>query len=236
MGVAADVEGLDPIERVEMFEWDAKVLTGKPEDILRWHPGTTVTGAPIIWQGLRYEPMPIVAEGFERNASGTLPRPTLRISNIEGLASLYIRSLGGALGAKVTRKRTLGKYLDAVNFPNGNPYADPTTYFPDDTYFVSRKSAENAIALELELAVKFDVAGVRLPRRQVISATCQWHYRGPECTYAGPPVQDVYGNPIPPSTLPDECKKTLTACQARFGANGILMTSAFPASQLGRAQ
>lgn len=236
MGVAADVEGLSPVERVEMFEWNAEILTGNPDDILRWHPGTTVTHGAITWQGLEYQPMPIIAEGFERNASGTLPRPTLRVSNIQGLVGHYIRSIGGALGAKVTRKRTLGKYLDAVNFPGGNPYADPTTHFPDESYFVSRKAAENALLLEMELAVKFDVAGVRLPRRQVIAATCQWIYRGPECSYAGPPVQDVFGNPIPPSALPDECRKTLDACRARFGANGVLRTSAFPASQLGRAQ
>lgn len=230
MGVASDVAGLDPVERVEMFEWNAQVITGSASDILRWHPGTTVTNAPIVWQGLVYNPMPIEASGFERNASGTLPRPTLRASNIGGMLGAYVRSIGGALGAKVTRRRTLGKYLDAVNFPSGNPYADPTTYFPDEVYYVSRKSSENAIWIEMEMAVRFDVAGIKLPRRQVLAATCQWVYRSAECSYAGPVVNDpVYGTV-------DKCSKSLDACRARFGANGVLRTSAFPGSLLGKAE
>jgi len=235
MGVAADVAGLDPVERVELFEWDAKVLTGSDADILRWHPGTTVTDGPIVWQGKTYNPMPIEATGFERNAAGTLPRPTLRVANIGGVVGAYVRAIGGALGARVVRRRTLGKYLDAVNFPNGNVYADPATFFPDEIYYVSRKAAENSIWLEMELAARFDVAGIMLPRRQVIAATCQWVYRSAECSYAGPPVQDINGNPTS-DPAKDACRKTLTACQARFGSNGVLRTSAFPASLLGKSQ
>jgi lambda family phage minor tail protein L len=233
MGVAADVAGLDPVERVEMFEWDAQIITGKPADILRWHPGTTVTDQPIVWQGKTYNPMPIEATGFERNGAGTLPRPTLRASNIGGMLGAYVRSIGGALGARVTRRRTLGKYLDAVNFPKGNTYADPNTFFPDEIYYVARKAAENPIWLEMELAARWDVANIMLPRRQVVAATCQWVYRSAECSYAGPPVQDIYGKPTTDPTK-DACRKTLNACQARFGANGVLRTSAFPASTLAR--
>lgn len=231
MGAASDVAGLSPVERVEMFEWDAKVITGSDNDILRWHPGTTVTDAPIVWQGKTYNPMPIEASGFERNASGTLPRPTLRVANISGMVGAYIRSIGGALGARVIRRRTLGKYLDAVNFPGGNPYADPTTFFPDEVYYVSRKTSENAIWIEMELAAKFDLAGTKLPRRQVLAATCQWLYHSVECGYpvGAPIVNDpVFG-------YVDQCSKTLAACKARFG-NGALRTSAFPGSMLGKAQ
>jgi lambda family phage minor tail protein L len=233
MTIAQDVNGVGTVARVEMFELDATAL-GEPE-ILRWHPGTTVLDQPIIWQGLTYNPYAIQAGGFTRNASGTLARPTLRASNIGGLLGGYLRSLGDALGAKVTRRRTLGKYLDAINFIDGNPYADPTAEFPTEIYYVARKSAENAVYVEVELAVKFDVAGVQLPRRQVIAGTCQWVYRSAECSYAGPPVQDIYGNPTSDPNK-DQCRKTLDACKARFGANGVLRTSAFPSSMLGRAQ
>lgn len=236
MTVTKDVTALTPVARIEMFEWDASIITGNPADLLRWHPGTTITNAPITWQGLIYNPLPIEASGFERNAQGTLPRPTLRASNVVmgdlGSMGAYIRSIGGALGAKVTRKRTLGKYLDAVNFPGGNPYADPTTYFPDEVYYVSRKNSENAIWIEMELAVKFDLAGTKLPRRQVMASLCQWVYRGTECSYPknAPIVNDpVYG-------MVDMCSKSLEACTARFGANGVLRTSAFPGAMLGKAQ
>lgn len=245
MPASLDVAGLSPVQRVEMFIFDANEIMGntdpaKEEDFrLRWHPGTTVTEQPIWWQGKQFQPMPIEAEGFERAASGTLPRPKLRIANIGGLSGALLRQMRGGLGAKITRKRTLGKYLDAVNFPSGNPYADPTTHFPDEVYYLARKSSENAIWLEVELAVKFDVAGIRLPRRQVMASTCQWIYRSTECSYAGPPVQDINGNPLPPNPDPnpaDQCRKTLEACKARFGANGVLRTSAFPGSTLATAR
>lgn len=231
MGVRRDVSQLGTNELVEMFVWDDTVIGGV--NVIRWHPGTTITEQPIVWQGVTYEPMAIEADDFEMNASGKLPRPKVRAANIGGALGAYLRTMEDGIGAKVTRKRTFGQYLDAVNFPGGNPYANPNTAFPDEIYFVSRKALENPIFVEIELAVPFDVEGVILPRRQVIAGTCQWVYRGPECGYAGPPVQDIEGNPTSDPAL-DRCRKTLAACKARFGQLGILRTSAFPASMLTR--
>jgi lambda family phage minor tail protein L len=121
--------------------------------------------------------------------------------------------------------------MDAVNFPDGNPDADPNAHFPDDLFYVARKSSENAIFVELELAVSYDVIGVNLPRRQVIAGTCLWVYRSPDCGYAGPPVETIDGLPTSDINL-DRCRKTLAACKARFGQNNPLNTSAFPASSL----
>jgi lambda family phage minor tail protein L len=232
MGVAADVAGLDPVEVVEMYVWDATAI-GDTEPPIRWHPGTTVAGTAIIWQGNSYQPMPIKGTNYERAGTGALPRPRLEASNIGGYVGEYLRRINNGLGAKVTRKRTLGKYLDAANFPGGNPEADPTAQFPDEIFYVARKMSENAIAVVMELAVRFDLQGVQIPRRQVIAGTCQWVYRSAECSYAGPPVEDINGNPTSDPAL-DKCRKTVSACKARFGANGVLRTSAFPASMLGR--
>lgn len=228
--VRSDVTQLGAMQLVEMFVYDASAFGG---DVFRWHPGLSPTDGAIVWQGVTYEPFPIEAEGFEVSATGKLPRPTLRAANIGGELGAYLRKWKDGLGAKVTRKRTLGKYLDAVNFPTGNPYANPATSFPDDIFFVARKTMENPIFVELELAVKFDVSGVMLPRRQVLAGICQWRYRSAECSYAGPPVQDVNGNPTT-DPAKDECRKTLDACKARFGQYGELRTSAFPASLLVR--
>lgn len=225
MTVRTDVAQLGPLELVEMYVWDATALGDA--QIIRWHPGTTVSDVPIVWQGNTYEPMPIESSGFELTQAGKLPRPTLQASNIGGVLGAYLRSMSDALGAKVTRKRTLGKYLDAVNFPDGNPYANPASSFPDDVYYVARKVTENPVFIEIELAVKFDVEGVMLPRRQVIAGTCQWVYRSAECSYAGPPVLN---DPVFPGV--DVCGKTLDSCKLRFGQYGVLRTSAFPASLL----
>ncbi|MCA1404701.1 phage minor tail protein L [Ensifer sp. IC3342] len=226
-----DVQQLAPLEMVEMFVWDDRPIGGTT--VFRWHPGTTETGSPITWQGVTYEPFPIEIEGLEVSAVGKLPRPTVRAANTGGVLGAYLRSMSDALNAKLTRKRVFGKYLDAVNFPGGNPYANPSAGFPDEIFYVAKKVSENPIFVEIELAVRFDVDGVMLPRRQVLADICQWAYRSAECSYAGPPVEDIYGNPTTDATK-DQCRKTLDACRARFGQKGVLRTSAFPASLLMR--
>jgi lambda family phage minor tail protein L len=216
-----------------MFEFDCSDLSGVQNDILRWHPGTTFDGQPVYWQGNRYEPIPVEAEGFEIPSTGKLPRPRLRAANLGGELGAFLRSIKDGLKAKVTRKRTLAKYLDARNFPQGNPNADPNAHFPDEIYFVSRKTSENAVFVEIELAAAFDVEGIMLPRRQVLASVCNWQYRSAECSYAGDPVQDIDGNPTA-DPAKDRCRKTLDACRARFGASAALPYGAFPASILVR--
>ena len=227
MGVRKDVGLLAPMEIVEMFVLDFTAAGG--ESIFRYHPGTKVNYFPIVWQGVTYEPLPIEATGFEMTATGKLPRPTMRVANIGGAIGNYLRSVNDGLNAKITRKRTLGKFLDAVNFPDGNPNADPDAGFPDEIFYIARKASENPVYVEVELAVPFDVEGIFLPRRQVIAGTCQWIYRSVECTYAGAPVLN---DPVFPGE--DKCSKSLTACKRRFGEWGVLPTSAFPASLLTR--
>jgi lambda family phage minor tail protein L len=230
MTVRQEIASLKTLEIIEMFVFDASTVKGPkpdPAPLLRWHPGTTQDSQPIVWQGESYLPYPISSEGFETTSQGTLPRPHFRMSNIGGTIGEFLKGMGDGLGATITRKRTLSKYLD------GQPDADPTAAFPDEIYYVARKISANPIEIVLEAAVAFDVQGVTLPRRQVIAGTCQWVYRGAECGYTGPPVQDINGNPTA-SLANDRCRKTLDACKARFGTNGILRTSAFPASLLVR--
>lgn len=62
---------------------------------------------------------------------------------------------------------------------------DPTAFFPDDVYYIDRKSNENKQFIEFELASVLDLAGVKLPRRQIIQNICPWKYRGAECGWTG---------------------------------------------------
>ena len=74
-------------------------------------------------------------------------------------------------GAVVTRIRTLAKFIDASNFADGqNPNADPSAEFPREIYYIDRKSAENRDLVSWELAAVFDLAGVRVPKRQCTRA------------------------------------------------------------------
>ena len=63
------------------------------------------------------------------------------------------------------------KSLTGIDLESGqNPFgtADSTATFPDEVFFIDRKSAENRAEVVFELAASFDLDGVRLPKRQVL--------------------------------------------------------------------
>ena len=172
----------------------------------------------IVWDGQSYLRFPIEVDGFEWNGTGQLPRPTLRVSNIFGTITGLILSLPRGLeGAKVTRIRTLLRYLDDINFPGGtSPYTpDPTAEFPQEIYYVDRKVKETRDLIELELAAVFDLVNVRAPKRQC-SNFCPWEYRGAECNYTGTAFFNE-NDEVVPTLAEDKCGKRISSCTLRFG-------------------
>lgn len=225
MAISSDIQKLAPGAIVDLFELDATALGGV---VTRFHAGVNELGNDVVWDGDTYTRFPIEADGFEWNGKGALPRPKIRAANITGLIGALARELQDLIGAKVTRRRTFVKYLDAVNFTGGvNPTADPNCGFPDEVWYVDRKSAENGLYVEWELAAAFDVAGVLLPRRQCIQNVCTWAYRGAECGFAGGAVADK--NDVPTTVLGDDaCGKRLGSCKLRFGVYSELPFGGFP--------
>ena len=234
MSIASDIQKLDPGVLVEVFKLDA---TGIGGGVFHFHAGTNGLQNDLVWQGVTYTRYPVEAEGFELKATGTAPRPKLRASNIGGVLGRAIHDVDDLVGAKITRKRTFLRYLDAVNFEGGNPSADPNVSFSDDVYFVDRKVTENKVMIEWELVSAMDLAGVKLPNRQIIANVCPWKYRGPECNYTGGPVADYADTP---TTDPDydNCGHRLSSCRLRFdktnSGDGILRFGGFPAAGLVR--
>lgn len=228
MTIRADIQSLVASAIIELFELDATLLGATR--MFYFHAGTNALSANVMWQGISYVAMPIEATGFEWSGKGQLPRPKMRVANVDGLFGALAAQYAGLLGAKITRRKTLAKFLDAVNFAGGvNPAADPTQSLPDEVYFVDRKAAENAVFLEFELASAMDLPGVTLPRRQFIANTCTWRYRSAECGYAG---AAMYGSNDRPTNLSanDICGKRITSCKARFGAYAVLPFGGFPGS------
>lgn len=212
MTLLADLQSLDPGATVELFVLDSTAISGG--SVVRFHAGTNQVGTAIVWQGNTYSPFPVQAEGFEISGKGTLPRPTITVANVDGTVGLLVRDLEDLVGATLTRKRTLVKYLDAVNFTGGvNATADPTQEMDDDVYLVERKSAETKDVITFELASAMDVHGVRIPRRLIQATICPWVYKGTECGYAGGLAS---------------CDFTLTDCKAHFGASADLPFGGFP--------
>lgn len=224
MTITAEIQSLAPTALIELFVLDTSNLEGG--GIFRFHAGTNSLQQPVVWQGLTYQPLPIEVEGFDVSSQGTLPRPKIRVANVQGLFSAVAAENDDLVGCKVTRKRTFARYLDAVNFPNGNAYADQHQYLPDDLYFVEQKTSETRYVIEWELSSAFDLVGVQLPRRQIIQGTCMWRYRSSECGYVGNNFFDV--NDKPTTSNKDVCGKRLNSCKKRFGYAELLPFGGFP--------
>lgn len=229
MTIASDIQLLAPGSLIELFVLD---LTSVGSSVLYFHTGLNNMLSSVVWQGITYTAMPMQFEGWELSGKGQLPRPKARVSNATGLIGTYCKSFNDLVGARLTRKRTFVKYLDAVNFAGGvNPTADPNVHFADDVYFVDRKAVENKTMVEFELAAAFDVQGIALPRRQFIQNVCAWKYKSPECGYAGTAYFLSDDTPTANPVL-DVCGKRLNSCKARFGTHNPLPFGGFPATGL----
>lgn len=222
--ISEDIQQLAPSAIIDLFVIDSTNIDGG--EIIRWHNGVNELGSNITWAGDTYTRLPIEAGGFAKKSAGTLPRPTLSIANVSGVTGAYSASLDDLIGAKVTRIRTFVKYLDAVNFSAGNLQADPNVAFDNEVWTVDRKASENGIFILFELAASFDLAGVKLPRRQVIQNICSWKYRSAECGYTGGAVAKA--DDAATSILSeDACGKRTTSCKLRFDENVALPYGGF---------
>ena len=193
----SELQKINPRNIVELFQLQLDTTIHGADTTYYFHNGVSENNnGNLIFDSVEYTRMPIEANGFEFNGK-QLPRPTLKISNILGTFTTILLTLPQGLeGAKVTRIRTLERYIDHINFdigdilleddsellqendslvsqessdnPHGTP--DPTATFPNEVYYIDRKSKENRDMIEFELAASFDLNGVRLPKRQVLPA------------------------------------------------------------------
>lgn len=199
---------------IELFEIEVGGST------YRFSNDTNESGGDIVWQGQTYTTLPVEAGGFEFNVNGKLPRPSLRIANVNQFIGGITRDNDDLVGCKVTRRRTFAKFLDAVNFVGGNPTADATAELPVDIYYVERKVSENKFQIEWELAAALDLSGVMLPARQIMANLCPWTFKGAECGYTGGETT---------------CSKTLQRCEEIWGEGTVLPYGGFPAAGLRRS-
>jgi len=230
--VYADLSGLALNAIIELFELHYDNTLHGSTDILRFHAGSNAdVDGNIVWSGNSYVRLPIKAEGFEYANTGTLPRPTLTVANLNGgitalLLGVNATTPGNDLtGAKIKRIRTLKRFLD------GETAADPYATFPVEEWFVDRKASETRDVVSFELASKFDLDNKQLPNRQVVANICQWEYKSSECSYSGSDFFDVNDDSVS-TTAQDKCGKRLSSCKKRFGDNGELPFGSFPGAGL----
>ena len=184
----SELQKINPSSIVELFQLELITAIHGSNTKYYFHNGTNTNGnTNLIFNNIEYTKMPIEAEGFEFNGKQT-PRPRLRISNILGTFTTILLTLPQGLeGAKVTRVRTLARYVDNSNFTGGqillengsnllledgfaidmdqgiNPFGtpDPTATFDEQIFIIDRKTTENREIIEFELAATYDIHGVR---------------------------------------------------------------------------
>mgnify|MGYP003121981775 FL=1 len=145
--------------------------------VFLFHAGNNMKDSgDIVWQSNTYTRMPCQASGFKYSGKGLLPRPTLTFSNLLGTITTIILRVNETTPfidlqrSKVTRRRTLSRFLDATNFSsNINPFGtpDPTAELPREVYFIDKKTTENRDIVEFEMVTSFDLAGVGAPKKLV---------------------------------------------------------------------
>ena len=201
--LAEELLRLAPSAIIDLFEIDLTVELNGVKDTLRYHAGKNGLTEDIKFGGETYPAVPVEIDGFEFSSKGTLPRPTLRVANVNNAITSLIL-LYNPLAAKVRRIRTFAKFIDKTNFQSGvNPFftkesdveaalttqsgdilveqtendtADPNAKIVE-TWYIDRISSENQQFVEFELAPKLDLTNLALPRR-TIEEFCPWRYRG----------------------------------------------------------
>ena len=182
MTIEADIQQGWHDAIVEMYDIDLTSITGDVDDIFYFTNQLKEDGTKVVWKTKTYEPLPILSAGYDRNTNGQIAQPTLTVANVLGTFTQVVRSYDDLVGGKVTRRRTLQKYLD------GSPQADTLQEFPVDIFYIERKTQETALTITWQLGSVLDLEGVRLPRRVITQNLCLWKYRGSECGYTGAPV------------------------------------------------
>ena len=209
---------------------------------MHYHAGKNGLTEDIKFGGKTYPAVPVEIDGFEFSGKGTLPRPTLRVANVNNAITSLIL-LYNPLAAKVRRIRTFAKFIDTTNFQNGvNPFftkesdvedalttqngdtlteqSENDTADPDskivETWYIDRISSENPQFVEFELAPRLDLTNLALPRR-TIEEFCPWTYRGGrECPYVDDACFTIDDQPITTGTQAE--KEAADVCGKRLSS------------------
>jgi len=225
--IASDIQLLEQDAIVTLFELDAQRFGS---GILRFS-NSVVDGHGPIFGGVEYTPLPIKADGFAWNSSGTIPRPTLTMASKDLVFISLVVSADDLVGCPVKRIRTYRKYLDDGSSPN------PEAMFPPDHYVVEKKTSQKRTQIQFELSAKMDQQGRMIPNRQVLRDSCthrfrywangRWNYAGVTCPYSAAQMFKANGE-LTSNPLEARCGKRVSDCKKHFGSNAVLPFYGYP--------
>lgn len=244
MSINTQIQKLEPGAEIMLFELDGSEFGA---EALRFH-GHAIPHTPqelaaaganadqlpaksIWWQGQEYSAWPVQISGIEANGNGTAVRPKFSAGNVTGSITALCLAFDDLANFQLTIRETLAEYLDAENFPDGNPEADPTQE-SISVWYIDQKSAEDNEAVTWELASPGDVGNEAVGRQ--MTTLCHWcmtgGYRGPDCGYTGP-YFDIDDNPTD-DPAKDQCAGLYRSCNKRWGQGNQLPIGGFPAVSL----
>lgn len=196
---SADLQGLQGDAIIDLMILDLLPLDptiSSQERYIRFVNWVVNDGQPVQYGGLTYTAVPFKATGFSLQTDGVPPTPSLTISNIGLEFTALVNRWDDLVGAKLTRRRVLARYLDSSSSPDAN------AHWPDELWTVQQKETENKLFVSFKLSTAFDLDGITLPRRRALRYTCPWIYRGEGCDYIGPPVANAKDEPLTSSADP----------------------------------
>ena len=195
---------------LDLWELDLTALGGPR---FFFHDGLNEKGEPVVWQGRVYSPYSMLGNGFEFNGKGPASRPSIKISNLFGLITGMAEDYDGLVGVKVVRRQVYVCFLDAVNFIDGNPQANPSEEVIS-RYEIEQLSELTSETATFTLSIPTETDGAQFPSRTMLADICSWAYRSAECGYTGSAVADEFDQP---TTNPgkDKCGKCRRSCELR---------------------
>jgi len=226
--IKQEIQKLAPDALVALYELDATIVGGS---IYHFCEYATTSGSVIEFGGVSYSPLPVELTDYEIPGDGTMPRPHLKVANVNLTFAGAVSAYGDLVGSKLTRRRTFAKYLDNGSDP------DPTAQFPADIFYLEQKLNHNKQYIEWELLAAFDLEGIYIPRRQVLRETCTHRYRiyvdgdfdytDATCPYTGSNYFKADGTAT--TAANDKCGRRLRDCRLRYpNDSDVLPTRAFP--------
>lgn len=195
----AELNKINPSHIIELFELELTVgkhiPTGNPQGLpttYRFHAGANLNSfGVVIFQSNSYQRVTVQTQGFEKNSTGVISRPTITFSNLGGIvqnpATGFVTTMSDFLAivnevtphndlidAKLTRKMPLASALDNNNFaPIGNnapvnPFGTPSAdRLRDEIFVIDRKAVENRQVVQFELTAAHDLENRLIPQRTV---------------------------------------------------------------------
>lgn len=214
MTFETDIQKLEPGNQIRLYEVDATRLGG---NVMRFH-GHAQEG-DIIWQGQAYSPLQLEAKGFDIRGDGRPATPTLQMANeiagVRGAITALCLALKDLVGSRVTVIETFRHFLDAANFPEGNPSASNQARI--NLWFIEQKTDEDPSKVTFSLSSPLDFGGQQLPSQQ-ITKLCRWAcrggYRGEACAYTGAAMFTKQDEPTDNPAL-DRCSGRWRSCKLR---------------------